>query len=52
MSKYLHKYDYKQAKCNDPEIISDWFKLVRATIAQYGIVTEDIYRILAPDSLT
>ena len=46
MSKYLHKYDYKQAKCNDSEIMNDWFKFVRATIVKYEIVTEDIYRIL------
>ena len=43
MSKYLRKYDYQRAKCHDPEIISDWFKLVQATIEKYGIVTEDIY---------
>jgi len=43
MSKYLRKYDYQRAKCHDPEIISNWFKLVQATIAKYGIVTEDIY---------
>ena len=43
MSKYLRKYDYQRAKCNDPEIINNWFKLVQATIAKYGIVMEDIY---------
>lgn len=43
MSKYLRKYDYQRAKCEDPEEIGKWFNLVRATIAKYGIAAEDIY---------
>jgi hypothetical protein len=42
-SKFLRKYDYQRAKCNDPAIIKPWFDLVRATIEKYGILTEDIY---------
>jgi hypothetical protein len=42
-SKYNRKYDYQRAKCEDPTIIRDWFRLVRNTIAKYGIMDEDIY---------
>ena len=43
MAKYLCKYDYQRAKCEDPEILSKWFQLLQATISKYGIITEDIY---------
>jgi hypothetical protein len=42
-SKFSRKYDYQRALCEDPAIIGDWFRLVRNTIAKYGIVDEDIY---------
>jgi hypothetical protein len=42
-SKYTRKYDYQRAKCEDPTIIRDWFRLVQNTIAKYGILDEDIY---------
>jgi hypothetical protein len=42
-SKYTRKYDYQRAKCEDPTIIRDWFRLVRNTIAKYGILDKDIY---------
>jgi Tc5 transposase DNA-binding domain len=42
-SKFARKYDYKRAQCEDPKIIGDWFRLVRNTIAKYGIVDADIY---------
>ena len=42
-SKFSRKYDYKRAQCEDPVIIGDWFRLVRNTIAKYGIVDDDIY---------
>jgi len=42
-SKYTRKYDYQRAKCEDPTIIRDWFRLVRNTIEKYGILEEDIY---------
>ena len=41
--RYNRKYDYQRAKCEDPAIIRDWFRLVRNTIAKYGIMDEDIY---------
>jgi hypothetical protein len=42
-SKYNRKYDYQRAKCEDPALIRDWFRLVQNTITKYGIQTEDIY---------
>ena len=42
-SKYTRKYDYQRAKCEDPTIIRDWFRLVQNTIEKYGILEEDIY---------
>jgi hypothetical protein len=42
-SKYNRKYDYQRAKCEDPEVIQGWFRLVRNTIEKYGIVEDDIY---------
>ncbi len=43
MTKYLRKYDYQRAKCEDPEEIQKWFDLVQAMVIKYGIVSEDIY---------
>jgi hypothetical protein len=42
-SKYTRKYDYQRAKCEDPTVIRDWFRLVQNTIAKHGILDEDIY---------
>ena len=42
-SHYNRKYDYQRAKCEDPEVIQAWFRLVRNTIAKYSIQDEDIY---------
>jgi len=36
-TRFQRKYDYQRAKCEDPVIIYGWFKLVRNTIAKYGI---------------
>jgi hypothetical protein len=43
ISKYTRKYDYQRAKCEDPEVISQWFSLVQNTIVKYGITEQDIY---------
>jgi hypothetical protein len=43
MAKYLYKYDHQRAKCEDLEILSNWFKLLQSTITKYGIVIKDIY---------
>jgi hypothetical protein len=42
-SKYTCRYDYQRAKCENPVVIRDWFRLVQNTIEKYGILEEDIY---------
>src|SRR5450432_239398 len=42
-TRYNRKYDYQRAKCEDPQVIRDWFRLVKNVIAKYGIQDEDIY---------
>jgi Tc5 transposase DNA-binding domain/helix-turn-helix, Psq domain len=41
-TKFSRKYDYKRAQCEDPVIIRGWFKLVRNTVAKYGILEEQL----------
>jgi hypothetical protein len=43
ISKYTRKYDYQRAKCEDPEVINQWFNLVQNSILKYGITEQDIY---------
>jgi hypothetical protein len=43
ISKYTRKYDYQRAKCEDPEVINQWFNLVQNTILEYGITEQNIY---------
>ncbi|KAM5528359.1 transposase [Fusarium oxysporum f. sp. phaseoli] len=40
---FCREYDYYKAKCEDPTIICNWFRLVENTIAKYGITLADIY---------
>jgi DDE superfamily endonuclease len=42
-TRYNRKYNYQRAKCEDPQVIRDWFRLVKNTIAKYGIEEQDIY---------
>jgi hypothetical protein len=42
-TRFFRKYDYQRAKCEDPTIICDWFRLVENTIAKCGITLADIY---------
>ncbi|XP_044715220.1 fot5 transposase [Hirsutella rhossiliensis] len=42
-TRFFRRYDYKRARCEDPEIIRGWFALVRNTIAKYGVAESDIY---------
>src|SRR5450432_3332707 len=42
-TRYNRKYDYQRAKCEDPQVIRDWFRLVKNMIAKYGIEEQDIY---------
>jgi hypothetical protein len=39
----VRQYDYQRAKCEDPEVIGKWFRLVWNVKAKYGIVDDDIY---------
>ena len=36
-------YDWQQALCKDPEIISKWFILIEHIKAKYGITDDDSY---------
>jgi hypothetical protein len=40
---FPRKYDYQRAKCKDPTIIRNWFRLVANVIAKYGIRSNEIY---------
>jgi hypothetical protein len=42
-TRYARRYDHQRAKCEDPEVIGEWFALVRNVKAKYGIVDDDIY---------
>jgi DNA-binding Lrp family transcriptional regulator len=42
-TRFFRKYDYQRAKCEDPAVIRDWFRLVANVIAKYGIRSDDIY---------
>ena len=44
-SKYTRQYDYKSAKCKDPELIKGCFNHVQETIQRYGILEHDIYNM-------
>ena len=41
--RFRRRIDYQRAQCEDPEVCSAWFALVRNTIAKYGIQEADIY---------
>ncbi len=43
-SKYNRKYDYQRSRCEDPALIRAWFRRVEATIIEYGILTDDVYK--------
>lgn len=42
-SRFSRRYDYQRAKTEDQSVLNDWFKLVKQTIDQNGIQTDDIY---------
>ncbi|KID81934.1 transposase [Metarhizium guizhouense ARSEF 977] len=42
-TRFTRRYDYQRALCEDPNIISSWFQLVRNTVAKYGIEDSDFY---------
>jgi len=43
ITRRFRRYDYQRAKCEDPTIIRDWFRLVENTIAKYGIQLDDMW---------
>lgn len=42
-SRYTRKYDYQRAQCENPDIIKNWFNLVKNTIEKYDIQEQDVY---------
>ena len=42
---FFRRYDYQRAKCKDPTIIYNLFKLVQNTIVKWGIHSDNIYNI-------
>ncbi|KAH7463246.1 hypothetical protein FOMA001_g18207 [Fusarium oxysporum f. sp. matthiolae] len=40
---FQRRYDYQRAKCEDLIAIRNWFRLLRNTIAKYGIRSDDIW---------
>lgn len=41
--RFSRKFDYQRARCEDREVIWEWFELVRNTIRKYEIKEDDIY---------
>jgi hypothetical protein len=41
-TRRFQRYDYQRAKCEDPTIIRNWFRLIENTVAKYGIQLADI----------
>ena len=41
--KWNRKFHSQRAKCEDPDIINAWFKLVQETRQSYGILDNDSY---------
>ena len=44
-SRYLRKYDYQRALCEDPEKVLEWLQRVQNTIQSNGILDCDIYNL-------
>jgi hypothetical protein len=42
-TKWTRKFNSQRAQCEDPAIITAWFKLVEETRQTYGILDQDIY---------
>ena len=42
-SIFNRKHDYKRLLCQDPEVISEWFRKVSNAITKYGIHEDDIH---------
>jgi hypothetical protein len=42
-SRFARRYNYQRALCEDPKVIDDWFKMLKAIQNNNGILDEDIY---------
>lgn len=42
-TKFIRKYAYLRAKCEDPKVVQHWFNQYLEIKAQYGILDEDTY---------
>ena len=42
-TKWNRKFHSQRAKCEDPKIISAWFKLINKTCQAYSILNKDTY---------
>lgn len=42
-TRFLRRYDYQRAQCEDPDAIRTWFILVKNMITKYGVADVDIY---------
>ncbi|EDN06865.1 hypothetical protein HCAG_03395 [Histoplasma mississippiense (nom. inval.)] len=42
-SRYSRRYNHDRAKCEDQQVIKDWFKTLGDIITEHGILSEDIY---------
>jgi hypothetical protein len=42
-TRFNRPYDYQRALCEDPEVIGNWFRLLRNMMAKYGITDDDLY---------
>jgi hypothetical protein len=42
-TSFTRSYDRQRALCEDPVLVSDWFKLVAQTKTTYGILDEDVF---------
>ncbi len=41
--RYVRRKDHQRIKCEDPQIISEWFTLVYNFKAKHGILDDDVY---------
>jgi hypothetical protein len=42
-TRYLRRYNYQRAKCEDPKLIREFFEAFHKTVMDYGISDDDIY---------
>ncbi|KAH7464301.1 hypothetical protein FOMA001_g17409 [Fusarium oxysporum f. sp. matthiolae] len=42
-TRFFRRYDGQRAKCEDLDIIRNWFRLVANTVAKYGIRSDDMW---------